>query len=245
GWKTSALRAHGKRLPDSYWLAEPLPWQVANAKQVAAAEARIGEPHPSISVDDDPESGATRVSVFTPDREGLFYRICAGLASAGANIIDARIHTTRDGMALDNLLVLDGQAKPYTDRRQRGRLARALESALVRLDSPPLPSAEAGRRSTAFRVAPSVAIADRASTRTTVVEVNARDRPALLAALAGAIHGQGHQIHSAHIATYGERAVDVFYLTTADGRKLDGDQIDALRAALLDAAREPARAEAA
>ncbi|HEX4800022.1 MAG TPA: [protein-PII] uridylyltransferase, partial [Sphingomicrobium sp.] len=47
GWKTSALRAHGKRLPDSYWLAEPLPWQVANAKQVAAAEARIGEPHPS------------------------------------------------------------------------------------------------------------------------------------------------------------------------------------------------------
>ena len=56
-----------------------------------------------------PDSGATRVSVFTPDREGLFYRICAGLASAGANIVDARIHTTRDGMALDNLLVLDGR----------------------------------------------------------------------------------------------------------------------------------------
>ncbi|MGE5063851.1 MAG: [protein-PII] uridylyltransferase [Myxococcales bacterium] len=245
GWKTSALRAHGKRLPDSYWLAEPLPWQVANAKQVAAAEARIGEPHPSISVDDDPESGATRVSVFTPDREGLFYRICAGLASAGANIIDARIHTTRDGMALDNLLVLDGRAKAYSDRRQRGRLARALEAALVRPDSPPLPSTQPAHRSTAFRVAPSVAIAERASTRTTVVEVNARDRPALLAALAGAIHGQGHQIHSAHIATYGERAVDVFYLTTTDGRKLDADQIDALREALLDAAREPARAEAA
>jgi [protein-PII] uridylyltransferase len=245
GWKTSALRAHGKRLPDSYWLAEPLPWQVANAKQVAAAEARIGEPHPSVSVEDDPESGATRVSVFTPDREGLFYRICAGLASAGANIIDARIHTTRDGMALDNLLVLDGRAKAYSDRRQRGRLARALEAALVRPDSPPLPSTQPAHRSTAFRVAPSVAIAERASTRTTVVEVNARDRPALLAALAGAIHGQGHQIHSAHIATYGERAVDVFYLTTTDGRKLDADQIDALREALLDAAREPARAEAA
>jgi [protein-PII] uridylyltransferase len=245
GWKRSAIKAHGKRLPDSYWLAEPLPWQVANAKQVAAAEARIGEPHPSVSVEDDPESGATRVSVFTPDREGLFYRICTGLASAGANIIDARIHTTRDGMALDNLLVLDGQGKPYTDRRQRSRLARALEGVLVRSDSPPLPSTQPGRRSTPFRVAPSVAIAERASTRTTVVEVNARDRPALLAALAGAIHGQGHQIHSAHIATYGERAVDVFYLTTADGRKLDGDQIEALRAALLDAAREPARAEAA
>jgi [protein-PII] uridylyltransferase len=245
GWKASALKAHARRLSDSYWLAEPLPWQVANARQVAAAEARIGEPQPSVSVEDDPESGATRVSVFTPDREGLFYRICAGLASAGANIIDARIHTTRDGMALDNLLVLDGRSKPYTDRRQRTRLAKALEAALVAGDAPPLPTAEASRRTTAFRVAPSVAIAERASTRTTVVEVNARDRPALLAALAGAIHGERHQIHSAHIATYGERAVDVFYLTTADGRKLDGDQIEALRAALLIAARDLSRAQAA
>ena len=100
-----------KRLPDSYWLAEPLAWQVANARQVAAAEAHIGDARPSVVVEDDPDSGATRISVFTPDREGLFYRICAGLAAAGANIIDARIHTTRDGMALDNLLVLDGRGQ--------------------------------------------------------------------------------------------------------------------------------------
>ena len=109
GWKASAVRAHARRLPDSYWLAEPPAWQIANARQVAAAEAHIGDARPNVVVEDDPESGATRVSVFTPDREGLFYRICAGLASAGANIIDARIHTTRDGMALDNLLVLDGR----------------------------------------------------------------------------------------------------------------------------------------
>ena len=243
GWKASALRAHSKRLPDSYWLAEPLAWQVANARQVAGAESRIGDPQPSVAVEDDPESGATRVSVFTPDREGLFYRICAGLASAGANIIDARIHTTRDGMALDNLLVLDGRGRPYIDRRQRSRLMKAVGSALVGPE-PPLPTAEANRRSTTFEVAPSVAIAERASTRTTVVEVNARDRPALLAALAGAIHAQGHQIHSAHIATYGERAVDVFYLT-ANGRKLDSEQIDELRRSLFEAADEPAAAKAA
>jgi [protein-PII] uridylyltransferase len=78
-----------------------------------------------------------------------------------------------------------------------------------------------------------------------VVEVNARDRPALLAALAAAIHGQGHAIHSAHIATYGERAVDVFYLTGADGRKLGPEDVDALRAALIQAAAEPAKARAA
>lgn len=245
GWKASAMRAHAKRLPDSYWLAEPLAWQAANARQVAEAEARIGDRCPHVAAEDDPESGATRISIFTPDREGLFYRICAGLASAGANIIDARIHTTRDGMALDNLLVLDGRGQPYRDRRQRLRLARAVATALESVAAPALPSAEPPRRTSAFEVAPSVAIAERASSRTTVVEVNARDRPALLAALAAAIHECDHTIHSAHIATYGERAVDVFYLTTAAGTKLNRDQVAALRARLLEAAREPASAKAA
>jgi len=245
GWKASAAKAHARRLPDSYWLAEPLPWQTANARQVAEAEACIGDKRPSVVAEDDPESGATRVSVFTPDREGLFYRICAGLASAGANIIDARIHTTRDGMALDNLLVLDGRGQPYRDRRQRARLAKAVDSALTSAEPPPLPSGEPPRRTTAFEVAPSAAIAERASTRTTVVEVNARDRPALLAALTAAIHRCGHTIHSAHIATYGERAVDVFYLTAPGGTKLGGEEIDALRSALLDAARERSAAKAA
>ena len=245
GWKASAARAHVKRLPDSYWLAELPTLQLANARQVAAAEAHIGEAKPNVVAEDDPESGATRVSIFTPDREALFYRICAGLAAAGANIIDARIHTTRDGMALDNLLVLDGRDQPYTDRRLRARLAKSVESALASTTPPPIPTSEPRRRSSAFEVAPSVAIADRASTRTTVVEVNARDRPALLAGLAAAIHDCGHTIHSAHIATYGERAVDVFYLTRSDGKKLTPEDIEGLRAALLEAAREPRRVKAA
>jgi [protein-PII] uridylyltransferase len=218
---------------------------VANAKQVAAGEARIGEAKPSVVVEDDVESGATRVSVFTPDREGLFYRICAGIAATGANIIDARIHTTRDGMALDNLLVLDGRGQPYADRRLRARLVKSVEAALSSASPPPLPAGDPQRRSSAFEVAPSVAIADRASTRTTVLEINARDRPALLAALAAAIHDCGHVIHSAHIATYGERAVDVFYLTDAQGKKLSPEQAEELRTALLEAAREPAKAKAA
>ena len=78
-----------------------------------------------------------------------------------------------------------------------------------------------------------------------MVEVNARDRPALLAGLAAAIHERGLTVHSAHIATYGERAVDVFYLTRADGKKLSVDDADELRAALLGAASEPAKPRAA
>src|SRR5437763_1355196 len=79
GWKASAIRAHAKRLPDSYWVAEPAHVQLANARQVAIADAHFGEAKPNVIVEDDSESGATRVSVFTPDREGLFYRISAGL----------------------------------------------------------------------------------------------------------------------------------------------------------------------
>ncbi|HEU0283741.1 MAG TPA: [protein-PII] uridylyltransferase [Sphingomicrobium sp.] len=245
GWKASAARAHAKRLPDSYWLAEPPEWHLANARQVAAAEAHIGDAVPNVVAEDDPDSGSTRVSVFTPDREGLFYRICAGLAAAGANIIDARIHTTRDGMALDNLLVKDGQGRAYSDRRLRNRLVKSVEAALTAETAPPLPRAPSQGRTAAFRVAPSVAIAERASSRTTVVEVNARDRPALLAGLAGAIHDCGLVLHSAHIATYGERAVDVFYLTRSDGWKLGPEEIARLRIALLEAARETGEAKAA
>jgi [protein-PII] uridylyltransferase len=81
-----------------------------------------------------------------------------------------------------------------------------------------------------------VTIAAKASNRTTVVEVNAGDRPGLLASLTGAIRDCGLTVHSAHIATYGERAVDVFYLTRSDGRKLDEADVARLRPALVAAA---------
>jgi [protein-PII] uridylyltransferase len=235
-WTQAAARAQARRLPDSYWLAEPHEWQVANARQIAAAEARIGERVASVRAEADPASGATRLSVFAPDAPGLFYRIVAGLAAGGASVLDARVHTTRDGMAMDNLLVTDARGKGYADPRHRERLVKAVTKALGEEAPAVPPPTAAPPRDEVFSVAPSVMIAEAASSRTTVVEVNARDRPGLLARLARAIHGSGHILHSAHIATYGERAVDVFYVTNAAGRKLDREAIDTLRAALLDAA---------
>ena len=239
-WNGKAARAHARRLPDSYWLAEPADWVLANARQMATAQARIGETAPSVQVEGE-EEGATRISIFAQDRPGLFYRICAGLAGAGAEIVDARIHTTRDGMALDNLLVHDSQGRPYGDRRRRQRLAKAVITALAGEALPPLP---AGRSAAAFPIAPAVTVAEGASRRFTVVEVQAADRPGLLAALSLAIHEQGLILHSAHIATYGERGVDVFYLAGATGRKLTGPMIAALRPALLAAARDDKAASA-
>ena len=239
GWKASAIRAHSKRLPDSYWLAEPLAWQVSNALQVAAAESRIGDARPSVVAEDDRDNGATRISVFTPDREGLFYRICAGprLGRSQHHRCAHPHHPRRHG-ARQSAGPRRPLPNPMPDKRLRGRLAKAVEAALLSDDPPSLPAPVERPKSAAFKVPPSVVIADRASTQTTVVEVNAQDRAALLAGLAGAIHRCGHRIHSAHIATYGERAVDVFYLTRADGKKLgeaDGEQ---LREALLEAARD-------
>ncbi len=229
GWTKAAARAQARRLPDSYWLAEPAEWQLANARQIAIAEARIGPAIASVHAEPDPASGATRLSVFAPDAPGLFYRIAAGLAAGGASVVDARIHTTNDGMALDNLLVTDARGQAFGDSRHRARLVKAVLAALERDVPPPAPALPLSSREQVFAVAPSVMIAEQASTRTTVIEVNARDRPGLVARLAHAIHAGGHVLHSAHIATYGERAVDVFYVAGSNGRKLDRAAIETLR----------------
>ena len=233
GWPAKAATAHSRRLPDSYWLAEPLDWQQANALQVAEAEASIGETGPSIVIAPDADSGASRVTVFADDRPGLFYRICAGLSEAGASIIDARIHTTRDGKALDNLLVTDAQGRAYSDSRRRKRLDKAIRDALAAEDTPPPPTFDAlSARAEAFEVAPSVLVSQTASSRMTVVEVNARDQSGLLARLSHAIFASGAVVHSAHVATWGERAVDTFYLTDDHGRKLSADRVEGLKVAI-------------
>ena len=98
----------------------------------------------------------------------------------------------------------------------------------------PLPRAEA------FPIQPAVFVDNEASNRYTVVEANARDRAALLSALAQAIYQSNANIRSAHVATYGERAVDVFYVTDFDGSKIvEPRKLDALRKRLLEAAGDP------
>jgi [protein-PII] uridylyltransferase len=89
-------------------------------------------------------------------------------------------------------------------------------------------------------VVPQVFVDNRASNRFTVVEVNALDRPALLYALTYALYGEKVTIHSAHVATYGERAVDTFYLTDLTGDKITAPaRLKALERRLLDVAAAP------
>ena len=188
--------------------------------------------------------GATLVTVIAADHPGLFYRIAGGIHLAGGNIIDARIHTTKNGMAVDNFLVQDPLGRPFMEASQLARIRTIIEDALanrVRL-VPQLAARPLARpRANAFEVRPRVEFDNLASNRFTVIEVSARDRPALLNRLARALFEAQTIVHSAHIATYGERAVDAFYVTDLLGGKIESpDRRKGVEQALLVAAGEAA-----
>ena len=144
GWTRAATRAQARRLPDSYWLAEPPEWQLANARQIAVAEARIGDRRWRRSMPS-PIRGRARRDCRSsrPTRRGCSIASPPGSPRAGASVVDARIHTTRDGMALDNLLVTDARGQGYADPRHRARLVEAVTK-----------RAGAGRAAAAARGAP-------------------------------------------------------------------------------------------
>ncbi len=221
-WPKAEFAAYARRLGDPYWVAEQPDVLFKNACLVERADA-ANSPL-SIGFEVDPTMGTTLVTVYAADHPGLFYRIAGAISLGGANILDARIHTTRDGRALDNFVVADPLGRPFAEAGQLARLKRSIEDVLSgqirladRLAARPL----ARRRADAFRVEPNVLIDNKASNRYTVVEVNALDRPALLYSLTHALFSARLTIHSAHIATYGERAVDVFYLTDLTAEKID------------------------
>ncbi|MGN6277905.1 MAG: [protein-PII] uridylyltransferase [Sphingomonas sp.] len=236
GWDDGAFAALVRRLPKAYWIAEPDDVLDRNARQIAAA----GDAALSIEAQVYPERGATLVTIYAADHPGLFYRAAGAIHVAGGNIIDARIHTTRDGMALDNFLVQDPFGRPFDQPDQLARIRTAIEDAFAnrgklgeRLKAKPLPRT----RAEAFEIEPNVLVDNAASNRFTVVEVNARDGPALLNRLARALFESRTTIHSAHVATYGERAVDTFYVTDLTGDKIANPQrLRGLEKRLLDAA---------
>ena len=243
GWGASRFAQHLFRLSDSYWLAEPADVIERNARLIDRVDRDPAKAKP-VELAVQHERGATLVSVYTKDRPGLFYRLAGAISLAGGNIIDARIHTTDDDMALDNFLVQGVNRGPITEAHQLKRLEAAVTAALdgsepsiEQLTARALPL----RRAEAFNVQAAAFVDNNASSRYTVVEVNARDRAALLFELARALFEAKAVIRSAHVATHGERAVDVFYLTDLKGAKIEAPaRLKAIEAALVKAAtREP------
>jgi [protein-PII] uridylyltransferase len=246
-WQPDVFARYAARFADSYWIAEPPEALVSNARLIADAEARALPL--AITCRPDGETGTTLVTVHAADHPGLFYRIAGAISLAGANILDARIHTTRDGLAVDNFTIANPLGEPFKEKAQLARIERTITDVLSgnirladRLAARPL----ARRRAEVFKVEPYVIFDNIASNRYTVVEIGAADRPALLYALTRALFDGKVTIHSAHIATWGERATDTFYITALTGDKItDPARLKLLEKRLLTAGSKPGKRQAA
>ena len=228
----------GDLLADAYWIAEPEDIIAKNLIQYE--EARRLDEQLSIHCEVDEERGATLVSVIAADHPGLFCRIAGGINLAGANIIDARIHTARNGYAIDNFLVQNAKGEPFREELQIDRLKKGIRDALLaqvelvpKLAARPLSHS----RAKTFDVAPAVIFDNSASNHFTVIEVRARDRSALLNRLAYALYKANLIVQSAHITAYGESATDTFYVTDLTGAKITAKKrLAEIEEALIDAA---------
>ncbi|MEM7688655.1 MAG: [protein-PII] uridylyltransferase [Pseudomonadota bacterium] len=238
GSKGALVDTIGAQMTDAYWIAEPEDIIARNFEQHAEAEQE--GVNLSIHCTVDEERGATVVSVIAQDHPGLFYRIAGGIHLAGANIIDARIHTASNGTAIDNFLVQGSDRQPFSETRQIDRLKKGISDALLaevelvqKLAARPLRHS----RAKTFTVEPAVTFDNQASRRFTVIEVTARDRPALLNRLAYALYQANVIVQSAHITAYGESAADTFYVTDLLGEKIISEErLAEIRQALLSAA---------
>jgi [protein-PII] uridylyltransferase len=117
----------GKLMADAYWIAEG---EDVIALNLAQLDQSAGE-QLSITTTYDAARGATLVMVIAADHPGLFYRIAGGIHLAGGNIIDARIHTAKNGTAVDNFLVQDPLGRPFSEEGQFARLKTTIGDALA------------------------------------------------------------------------------------------------------------------
>jgi [protein-PII] uridylyltransferase len=153
---------------------------------------------------------------------------CTGAcAAAGANIASAQISTTRDGLALDTLLFQRSYYQDNEEIVQTQKIARVIGEVVSGARSVDAQKVRASRpkpRLGAFTVPPDVVIDNTGSQDCTVVEIQALDRPGLLFDLSRVLSDLGLDISSAHIATFGERAVDVFYVTDSSRKKVTSEE---------------------
>jgi len=221
-WPPEEIERYLTRHYPAYWLKVDLPHKVTHARFVRSAE-EAGKKL-ATAVGFDTVRGVTELTVLAPDHPWLLSVIAGGCASAGANIVDAQIYTTTDGLALDSISVTREFEQNEDEARRALRIADAIEKALqgeLRLPEVVAKRAVPKGRIKAFAVEPEVMINNQWSNRYTVIEVSGLDRPGLLYELTATISKLSLNIASAHVATFGERAVDVFYVTDLFGAKIE------------------------
>jgi [protein-PII] uridylyltransferase len=181
----------------------------------------------------------TEITLLAPDHPRLLSTITGCCTAAEANIVDAQVFTTKDGRALDSIFINRAFENETDELRRAERIGETIEDVLsgkLRLKdlfaNQPKPS---GRKK-AFKVEPYVTINNTASDKFTVLEIEGLDRPGVLSKIADAMADLSLDIASAHIATFGEKFIDTFYVTDLVGHKIESAQkLSAIKRKLLNA----------
>lgn len=243
-WTDDLKDIHVGRFADAYFVGSDLEQQVHHARLMALATEQL-----TIDAQVDYERDATEVTVLVPDHPGIFARVAGALALAGANIVDCKAFTTNDGQALETFWVQDGENTAFDEGARIERLKKRVLDALqgeVKLRAAFDAKGRVAKRARPFKVAPSVTIDNGASDTYTVVEVYGRDRLGLLHELAKTFFALNLTIGSAHISTYGEVAVDVFYVKDLFGHKITHEgKLEKMEQQLMEALNRTDEASAA
>ena len=220
-WPDGELNSYIARHYPAYWLKVDLVQKLRHARFISNSE-KAGHKL-AVNVGFDEARGVTELTILAPDHPWLLSIIAGACASAGANIVDAQIYTTTDGLALDTISVSREYDRDEDEGRRATRIGETIEQALegkVRLPEVVARRASTRSKTRPFTVEPDVTINNQWSERYTVIEVSGLDRPGLLYQLTTSISKLNLNIASAHVATFGERARDVFYVTDLLGAQI-------------------------
>jgi [protein-PII] uridylyltransferase len=219
-WPPAELDAYIAKLYPAYWLKVDLPHKLNHARLVAAADKAGKRLATDISFD---SAAATELTVLAPDHPWLLSIIAGACAMSGANIVDAQITTTTDGRALDTISLTREFERDEDEQRRATRIADTIEKALrgeLRLPDVVTKRVPSKGRIKAFALEPTVVINNQWSDRYTMVETSGLDRTGLLYDLTATLSKLNLNITSAHVATFGERVLDVFYVTDLMGAQI-------------------------
>jgi [protein-PII] uridylyltransferase len=235
-WPEQELNAYVARHYPAYWLKVELQRKIRHARFLRASE-QAGDKL-AVNVGFDEGRGVTELTILAMDHPWLLSIIAGACASAGANIVDAQIYTTTDGRALDTIAITREYDRDEDEGRRATRIGEMIEDVLEgKLRLPEVVARRAagrGSKARPFVVEPEVTVNNQWSDRYTVIEVSGLDRPGLLYELTTAISKLNLNIASAHVATFGERARDVFYVTDLLGAQISAPTRQAaIRSALL------------
>jgi len=196
---------------------------------------------------DRPEMGHTEVWVAGWDRERLLERIAGAFVSAHVNILSADIFTRGDSLALDIFRVCDSRSQPVANERDRKKVETRLNESLLTEEYDFTPQFAEQTRLRSYRVSleaelpTRIVVENEAHPLYTIVEIQTPDRLGLLYSLLRALGNAGISIQTSRITTEMEVAMDTFYITGRDDKKIqDEAAIQRLQNLLNRAAAKPA-----